>query len=97
MLKQIAGGTGAGVALRAGQFLTVVDIEGGQICDLMAYTPDGADRLNSGLSGRIGARNCSQLSPMMLASMIFCTPPAAWRCTGLNMATKGIMPIARKT
>lgn len=48
MIKKIAGGTGAGAYLKAGQFLRVTDVEGGQICDLMAYTPDGADRLSNG-------------------------------------------------
>lgn len=48
MPKQIAGGTGAGIALRAGQYLKVIDVEGGQICDLIVYTADGSDRLSNG-------------------------------------------------
>ncbi|TGR64731.1 urea carboxylase-associated family protein [bacterium M00.F.Ca.ET.194.01.1.1] len=48
MLTIIAGGTGAGFLLKAGQRLRIVDIEGGQVCDFMAYAPDGTDRLNSG-------------------------------------------------
>ncbi|WP_457470648.1 DUF1989 domain-containing protein [Pseudomonas sp. TE21394] len=48
MLTLIAAGTGKGFKLNAGQLLKVVDPEGGQICDLMAYTPDGLDRLHNG-------------------------------------------------
>lgn len=50
MLTKIEGGRGAGALVKAGQFLKVVDVEGSQICDLMAYTPDGADQLSNGRS-----------------------------------------------
>jgi uncharacterized protein YcgI (DUF1989 family) len=48
MLRTIPAGTGTGLRLNPSQLLKVVDLEGGQVCDLMAYTPDGTDRLSSG-------------------------------------------------
>lgn len=48
MLRIIPAQTGIGFKIKSGQLLRVVDYEGGQVCDLMAYSLDGKDRLNNG-------------------------------------------------
>lgn len=48
MLTIVPARTGAGVRMKAGQLVKVVDPEGRQVCDLMAYSSDGTDRLNNG-------------------------------------------------
>lgn len=48
MVEVIAAGAGAGVWLKAGQRLRVIDPHGGQSGDLVAYTPDGRERLSNG-------------------------------------------------
>lgn len=44
----VPAGSGAGVRLARGQHLRLIDIEGGQTGDLMAFTPDGRERLSNG-------------------------------------------------
>jgi uncharacterized protein YcgI (DUF1989 family) len=48
MLTLIPAQTGTSFRLSAGQLLRVVDPQGGQVCDPMAYSLDGKDRLNNG-------------------------------------------------
>lgn len=48
MLTLIPAQTGTSFRLGAGQLLRVVDLQGAQVCDLMAYSLDGKDRLNNG-------------------------------------------------
>lgn len=44
----IAAGGGAGLRLARGQLLRIIDPEGGQSGDLMAFSPDGRERLSNG-------------------------------------------------
>jgi uncharacterized protein YcgI (DUF1989 family) len=46
----IAAGSGAGLRLARGQTLRIIDIEGGQSGDLMAFATDGRERLSNGRS-----------------------------------------------
>jgi hypothetical protein len=43
-------GSGAALPLARGQHLRIIDIEGGQTGDLMAFSPDGRERLSNGRS-----------------------------------------------
>ena len=44
----IAAGGGAGLRLARGQHLRIIDLEGGQSGDLMAFSHDGRERLSNG-------------------------------------------------
>ena len=44
----IAAGSGAGLRLARGQHLRIIDLEGGQSGDLMAFSHDGRERLSNG-------------------------------------------------
>src|SRR5262249_8060510 len=46
----IAPASGAGLKLAAGEHLRLIDIEGGQTGDLMAFSLDGRERLSNGHS-----------------------------------------------
>ena len=46
----IAAGGGGGLRLARGEHLRLIDIEGGQTGDLMAFTADGRERLSNGRS-----------------------------------------------
>ena len=46
----IAPGGGAGLKLARGEHLRLIDIEGGQTGDLMAFASDGRERLSNGRS-----------------------------------------------
>ena len=46
----IAPGSGAGVKLARGEHIRLIDIEGGQTGDLMAFSQDGGERLSNGHS-----------------------------------------------
>jgi uncharacterized protein len=46
----IAPGGGAGLKLARGEHLRLIDIEGGQTGDLMAFSQDGSERLSNGRS-----------------------------------------------
>jgi uncharacterized protein YcgI (DUF1989 family) len=46
----VAPGGGAGVKLARGEHLRLIDIEGGQTGDLMAFSADGRERLSNGRS-----------------------------------------------
>jgi uncharacterized protein len=46
----VAAASGAGLRLARGQCLTIIDIEGGQSGDLMAFSADGRERLSNGRS-----------------------------------------------
>lgn len=46
----IAPGGGVGLRLARGEQLRIIDIEGGQTGDLMAFSPDGRERLSNGRS-----------------------------------------------
>jgi len=46
----IAAASGAGVKLARGEHLRLIDIEGGQTGDLMAFSQDGSERLSNGHS-----------------------------------------------
>lgn len=48
MLTTIPARTGASLLLKAGRRLRVVDLEGAQVCDLMAFSIDGRDRMSNG-------------------------------------------------
>lgn len=47
-LRTVAAASGAGLRLRKGELLRIVDTEGGQSGDLVAYAADGSERLSSG-------------------------------------------------
>lgn len=49
-LKIISPGSGVGLKLARGDRLRIIDIEGGQTGDLMAFSPDGHERLSNGRS-----------------------------------------------
>src|SRR5262245_18767424 len=49
-LTVVAPGGGAGVKLARGEHLRLIDIEGGQTGDLMAFSLDGRARLSNGRS-----------------------------------------------
>jgi len=46
--RLIAAGGGAGLRLRRGEQLRIIDIDGGQTGDLVAFSADGGHRLSSG-------------------------------------------------
>jgi hypothetical protein len=46
----VAPGGGAGVRLARGEHIRLIDIEGGQTGDLMAFSQDGSERLSNGHS-----------------------------------------------
>jgi uncharacterized protein len=46
----VAPGSGTGVKLARGEHLRLIDIEGGQTGDLMAFSLDGSERLSNGCS-----------------------------------------------
>lgn len=46
----IPAASGAGLRLARGEHLRIIDIEGGQTGDLMAFSPDGRERLSNGRS-----------------------------------------------
>lgn len=52
----IPAGSGAGVRLARGEQLRLIDIEGGQTGDLMAFSRDGRERLSSGRSFDYGGK-----------------------------------------
>jgi uncharacterized protein len=48
MTRRIPAGRGAGLRLRRGQELRIIDPEGGQSGDLVAFSHDGGERLSNG-------------------------------------------------
>ena len=44
----VPAGTGVGLRLRRGEQIRVIDPEGGQSGDLLAFSPDGSERLSNG-------------------------------------------------
>jgi uncharacterized protein YcgI (DUF1989 family) len=48
MVKQVPAAGGSGLRLRKGQRLRVIDPQGGQSGDLVAYSTDGRERLSNG-------------------------------------------------
>lgn len=50
--------SGAGVRLAKGQHLRIIDIEGGQTGDLMAFSADGRERLSNGRSFDYNGKVC---------------------------------------
>ena len=52
----VAAGQGAGVRLKCGQQLRVIDPEGGQSGDLLAFSPDGRQRLSNGRTFDYGGK-----------------------------------------
>lgn len=49
-LRTVPAASGVGLRLRKGERLRIVDTEGGQTGDLVAYSADGAERLSTGRS-----------------------------------------------
>jgi uncharacterized protein YcgI (DUF1989 family) len=93
----VAPGGGAGVKLARGEHLRLIDIEGGQTGDLMAFSADGRERLSNGRSfdynGKIllstgdvlwSDRRRSWLTTS--ADTTSSTPPAASRCIACSTA-----------
>jgi uncharacterized protein YcgI (DUF1989 family) len=54
--EQVAAATGAGLVLRRGELLRIVDEGGGQTGDLVAYSHDGLQRLSNGRTFDYGGR-----------------------------------------
>ena len=52
----VAAGGGAGLRLKRGEQLRVIDIEGGQTGDLVAFSADGRHRLSSGRTFDYGGK-----------------------------------------
>jgi uncharacterized protein YcgI (DUF1989 family) len=52
----VAAGRGAGLRLKRGEQLRVIDIEGGQTGDLVAFSADGKHRLSSGRTFDYGGK-----------------------------------------
>jgi uncharacterized protein YcgI (DUF1989 family) len=55
-LQLVPAAGGAGLRLKRGEHLRVVDFEGGQTGDLVAYSPDGRERLSNGHSFNYGGK-----------------------------------------
>lgn len=53
---RVPAGGGAGLRLKLGECLRVIDIEGGQTGDLVAFSADGKQRLNSGRTFDYGGK-----------------------------------------
>jgi uncharacterized protein YcgI (DUF1989 family) len=53
---RIPAGSGASVRLRQGEQLRVIDPEGGQSGDLLAFAPDGSERMSSGRTFDYGGK-----------------------------------------
>ena len=105
--------TGVGFLLKQGQLLTIIDPQGEQSGDLVAFGQiDRAEWLSSGRSidyndtiylttGHVLYSNRS--TPMFtivedtVGSMIFFSLRAAQRCFGERMASKESIPVALKT
>lgn len=110
--QRIAAASGVGLRLQRGRCLRVVDSEGGQSGDPVAYSADGRERLSNGRSfdygGSLrlsaGAVLWSDLSRPMLRIVeddvgrtISCTRPAARRCTECSTARSAIAPTVTTT
>jgi uncharacterized protein YcgI (DUF1989 family) len=54
--KIVPAASAVGLRLKAGQRLRIVDTEGGQTGDLVAYSPDGQERLSSGRTFDYGGK-----------------------------------------
>ncbi|MGO4261509.1 DUF1989 domain-containing protein [Lysobacter sp. TAB13] len=54
--RQIPAASGIGLRLRQGQRLRIIDNEGGQTGDLMAFAPDGSERLSNGRTFDYGGK-----------------------------------------
>ena len=54
--KIIPAGTGVALRLKSGQLLRIIDTEGGQSGDLVAYSEDGTQRLSSGRTMDYGGK-----------------------------------------
>jgi uncharacterized protein YcgI (DUF1989 family) len=52
----IPAGGGAGLRLKRGQHLRIIDPEGGQSGDLLAFSPDGRERLSNGRTFDYGGK-----------------------------------------
>jgi uncharacterized protein YcgI (DUF1989 family) len=52
----IPAGGGAGLALARGEHLRIIDLEGGQTGDLMAFSRDGSERLSNGRTFDYGGK-----------------------------------------
>jgi uncharacterized protein len=52
----VPAGGGMGLRLKLGECLRVIDIEGGQTGDLVAFSADGKQRLNSGRTFDYGGK-----------------------------------------
>jgi uncharacterized protein len=52
----VAAGSGAGLRLKRGEQLRIIDIEGGQTGDLVAFSADGRHRLSSGRTFDYGGK-----------------------------------------
>ena len=54
--RLVAAGGGTGLRLRRGEQLRIIDIDGGQTGDLVAFSADGAHRLSSGRTFDYGGK-----------------------------------------
>ena len=52
----VAAGGGAGLRLKRGEQLRIIDVEGGQTGDLVAFSADGRHRLSSGRTFDYGGK-----------------------------------------
>jgi uncharacterized protein YcgI (DUF1989 family) len=62
----VSAGGGAGLRLKHGEQLRIIDIEGGQTGDLVAFSADGKQRLSSGRTFDYGGKiyvSCRDGSP----------------------------------
>ena len=64
---------GAGLRLARGEHLRIIDLEGGQTGDLMAFSQDGRERLSNG-------RTFDYAGKSIYRPAMFCGPTAATRC-----------------
>ena len=58
----VSAGGGAGLRLKRGEQLRIVDIEGGQTGDLVAFSTDGKQRLSSGRTFDYGGKSMCPLA-----------------------------------
>ena len=105
----VPAGGGAGLRLKRGEQLRVIDPEGGQSGDLVAFSQDGRERLSNGRTFDYGGKIyvstgdvlwSDRSNPMMtiVADQVgrhdFLYSPAVSRCTASNTVSPAIMRTA---
>ena len=66
---------GAGLRLARGEHLRIIDLEGGQTGDLMAFSPDGRERLSNGRTFDYGGKIYLSTGDVLWSGRLKFAPP----------------------